>query len=85
MTVQHAYWHEFRVFRDAVCRASDGAGDMGAVAVAVGRAIAIKHGVIPGEHSIPEVLVIGLDSGVNDVGADTSSIRGVGVGPVEWK
>src|SRR5262249_49770551 len=66
----------------AVLRAADRAGDVGAVAVAVG-VVAIANRVGAPDGAPAEGLVRGPDSGVNDVGADAGAIVGIRIAAVQ--
>ena len=80
--VEHADGDEVDALRDAVRGASDRAGDMGAVAVAVvGRAAV--DGVEAAHGSSAELVVAEQDAGVDHVGGDARAGRVIAVGARE--
>ena len=73
---RHAFGH-------AVGGAADGAGDMGAVTVAVGGVAAAGDGIVTAAHAAAELAVGQQYAGVDDVGMHACSGSVVGVGGVE--
>ena len=77
--VEHAHGDEAHALGDAVGRAADRAGDVGAVAVAVVGAAAVDG--VEARHRAPaELRVREPDPGVDDVGGDVRRGRVVAVG-----
>src|SRR6185436_8091950 len=68
---------------DAVGRAADSAGHVGAVAVAVAAVPAVADGVEAANRAPAELRVREANAGVDDVGRDAAAGAGVDVGPVE--
>jgi hypothetical protein len=71
--------------RDAMGRAADGAGDVGAVAVAVVGVSAAGDGVEAVAHAAAELLVVEQHAGIDDVGVHVRCRGVVGVARIQRK
>ena len=84
-TRQHTHGNEADALGDAVRSATNGASDVGAVAVAVRCAVTVADRGVATQHTPTKVAVRAQNAGINDVGLHASTRDGVGVRRVEWQ
>src|SRR5690606_8447510 len=81
--VEHAHRNDARALGDAVLATRDRAGHVGAVTLLVVTVATAVDEVLAGLHAVAEVLVGGVDTGVDDVRGDVVGRGAVGVRVVQ--
>ena len=81
--IQDAHGMDGNVLGNTELRAADDAGDIGAVAVAVVRAVTVADEIDGAGRSPAEIRMRGANAGVDDVGVHTGARLAVAVGAVE--